>query len=266
MATSTPVDLILTIDNVDDLVDAHDDITVTGSEQTITFDVLDNDEALDGATVTAIDGQAILAGQTIALASGDGDVTLNADGTFTFTPSAGASGTIQFNYTATDTDGDSDTATVHITVANPIVDDVSTTLEDTTVTIDVLSNDPVSAILPATITNLSVTDGTNGTTTVNSDATIDYTPAGDFEGVDSFTYSVTGLAAGLQYQFFDGSSTDRSVDDIAELDPDFVGITNNFDSEALATSLTGSGIDYGCLLYTSPSPRDQRGARMPSSA
>ena len=24
--------------------------------------------------------------------------------------------------------------------------------------------------------------------------------------------------------------------------------------------------EYGCLLYTSPSPRDQRGSRMPSSA
>ena len=29
-----------------------------------------------------------------------------------------------------------------------------------------------------------------------------------------------------------------------------------------------TGFDYGmiCLLYTSPSPRDQRGSRMPSSA
>ena len=26
------------------------------------------------------------------------------------------------------------------------------------------------------------------------------------------------------------------------------------------------GLDLGCLLYTSPSPRDQRGSRMPSSA
>ena len=26
------------------------------------------------------------------------------------------------------------------------------------------------------------------------------------------------------------------------------------------------GIDESCLLYTSPSPRDQRGSRMPSSA
>ena len=29
---------------------------------------------------------------------------------------------------------------------------------------------------------------------------------------------------------------------------------------------TSSGGNYGCLLYTSPSPRDQRGSRMPSSA
>ena len=26
------------------------------------------------------------------------------------------------------------------------------------------------------------------------------------------------------------------------------------------------GVNYGCLLYTSPSPRDQRGSRMPYSA
>ena len=31
-------------------------------------------------------------------------------------------------------------------------------------------------------------------------------------------------------------------------------------------SLEACFIDYGCLLYTSPSPRDQRGSRMPSSA
>ena len=29
---------------------------------------------------------------------------------------------------------------------------------------------------------------------------------------------------------------------------------------------TVSGTHYRCLLYTSPSPRDQRGSRMPSSA
>ena len=31
-------------------------------------------------------------------------------------------------------------------------------------------------------------------------------------------------------------------------------------------SLPADGATYTCLLYTSPSPRDQRGSRMPSSA
>ena len=31
-------------------------------------------------------------------------------------------------------------------------------------------------------------------------------------------------------------------------------------------SVDGTGASYSCLLYTSPSPRDQRGSRMPSSA
>ena len=37
----------------------------------------------------------------------------------------------------------------------------------------------------------------------------------------------------------------------------------------LLTLAASSGLEqyhYGCLLYTSPSPRDQRGSRMPSSA
>ena len=34
----------------------------------------------------------------------------------------------------------------------------------------------------------------------------------------------------------------------------------------LVTYLVDRNINYTCLLYTSPSPRDQRGSRMPSSA
>ena len=37
------------------------------------------------------------------------------------------------------------------------------------------------------------------------------------------------------------------------------GFLNRFNSFS-------SGLSGGCLLYTSPSPRDQRGSRMPSSA
>ena len=45
---------------------------------------------------------------------------------------------------------------------------------------------------------------------------------------------------------------------VDKLDYSFVGM----DSEGIAV---GGGY-HSCLLYTSPSPRDQRGSRMPSSA
>ena len=45
---------------------------------------------------------------------------------------------------------------------------------------------------------------------------------------------------------------------------------NNADSFAMAFDAAWKDGDLGnnknCLLYTSPSPRDQRGSRMPSSA
>ena len=40
----------------------------------------------------------------------------------------------------------------------------------------------------------------------------------------------------------------------------------NFESKSLVISIIGGADMYRCLLYTSPSPRDQRGSRMPSSA
>ena len=38
------------------------------------------------------------------------------------------------------------------------------------------------------------------------------------------------------------------------------------DKEKIAFALDNLGVDYICLLYTSPSPRDKRQSRMPSSA
>ena len=72
---------------------------------------------------------------------------------------------------------------------------------------------------------------------------------------------------------------------LQDMDGEYVGLENfriYFDTPALFASITNSlsvaisatlivlGIAfvyaYACLLYTSPSPRDQSGSRMPSSA
>ena len=44
------------------------------------------------------------------------------------------------------------------------------------------------------------------------------------------------------------------------------GLDTNFVNAAGITMKVVNGIHSGCLLYTSPSPRDKRQSRMPSSA
>ena len=55
---------------------------------------------------------------------------------------------------------------------------------------------------------------------------------------------------------------------IAEMMEDIVGETPKIWGSKLASGIVGFGKYHYkyCLLYTSPSPRDQRGSRMPSSA
>uniref|UniRef100_UPI0014216010 Ig-like domain-containing protein n=1 Tax=Thalassoroseus pseudoceratinae TaxID=2713176 RepID=UPI0014216010 len=68
------------------------------------------------------------------------------------------------------------------------VDDDATTDEDTPVVINVLAND--SDVEGDTLTVSAVTPGTNGTVTINPDGTLTYTPAANFAGSDTFTYTI----------------------------------------------------------------------------
>jgi hypothetical protein len=72
------------------------------------------------------------------------------------------------------------------------VDDTYTTMEDTALTVaapGVLSNDsdPDGDALTAS----KVSDPSNGTVTLNSNGSLVYTPASNFNGTDSFTYRVS---------------------------------------------------------------------------
>ncbi|MEM7474764.1 MAG: DUF4347 domain-containing protein, partial [Planctomycetota bacterium] len=246
-ATTGPIALVIDINEVDEGVTAHTDVASVGSGGSVIINVLDNDEVPDGgAVVTQVDGQSISAGQTINLSSGQGTVRLESDGTLTYSAAATATGTIQFTYTVADGDGDDSQGTVYVSVYTIVDDDSAITPEDTDVTISVFGND---AVLPSTVTVQTATDGTNGTASVNGDGTISYSPASDFFGTDSFNYTVTGLAEGLQYQFFDSPVSWDSVDDIPEQDPDFVGVATDLDSAALANALTGSNRDYGVRYF-----------------
>jgi len=121
--------------------------------------------------------------------------SVNTDGSVVlYTPDADYSGPDSFDYTVSDGSiGGQDTATVTITVI-PVNDppvaenDLATTDEDTPVDVVVLTNDtdPEDDVLTVT----QVTQGSNGA--VSTDGTIvTYTPDADFNGSDSFTYTIT---------------------------------------------------------------------------
>ena len=103
--------VLIAADSVQTVLIANDDLTHLDGGQTKTIDVLGNDINENGntLTITHINGQAVSAGDTITLATGQ-DVTLNADGTFTLVGDTNAE---DFSFTYTVDDGDnSDTGFV----------------------------------------------------------------------------------------------------------------------------------------------------------
>ena len=124
---------------------------------------------------------------------GFGILTLNLDGSFTYQPNQNFDSIDSFTYIATNGTHSSNNATVTLFV-NPINDapiarnDTASTLEDTPVTIPVLNND--SDVDGNLLTVNSVTQGTNGTITTNG-TTVIYTPNLNFNGTDSFTYTIS---------------------------------------------------------------------------
>ena len=121
-----------------------------------------------------------------------GSLTLNADGSFVYTPYPDVTGSDSFVYRLTDGVGSSNaTATIAITDEPdpPVaVDDAASTSEDTPVTINVLGND--SDPDTPTLTLQSVTQPGNGEAVILS-GQVRYTPADDFAGQDTFTYTIS---------------------------------------------------------------------------
>ena len=129
----------------------------------------------------------------------NGTLVLAADGSFVYTPDTNFVGTDTFTYTADDATDSSAVTTVTITVtASPVNDppvavvDGYTVVEDAVLTVPVatgvLANDS-DPDAGTTLTASLVTDVTNGTLVLAADGSFVYTPATNFVGTDTFTYT-----------------------------------------------------------------------------
>ena len=128
-----------------------------------------------------------------------GTLTLNADGSFDYTPWADFGGDDSFTYSASD--GEASSPPVKVSIHVEEVNDPPTALddpdaetpEDTAVIINVLGNDgdPDDKLFLA-----AVTQGADGSVSLNPDQTLTYTPRRDFFGVDRFTYTLDDRRGG----------------------------------------------------------------------
>lgn len=160
-----------------------DSITVPRNSAGYTFNPRTNDTDPNGDTLT-------ITTVSSPTAPAHGTVVINSGATLTYTPTAAYAGSDSFSYTVSDGQSPS-TATVSVTVANtaPVaVADSQTVTKNTPYNFDPRTND--SDPNGDAITVTGKTDGAHGTVAYTSTG-VTYTPATNYTGSDSFTYTIS---------------------------------------------------------------------------
>ena len=213
---SATADVTVTITAVNDLPVAKDD-TYTIDEDAQdewTFTVLSNDT--DADKTSGVDPTETMT--IVSVAGVDTDVCtvdIVDDTQILFNPIEHWNGTTTFTYTIEDLSEATATATVTVNINqvndNPeAVDDTGSAQEDNAATIDVLNNDtdkdqdtdlnkdttypPSGEVLSVDPDGFSGVE--HGTATVNGEGDVVFTPADDWHGVETFTYTVKDARGG----------------------------------------------------------------------
>src|SRR5438876_286215 len=191
-AQSGVATVTITVTPVNDAPVAVNDDSYTTPEDTqltvIAPGVLANDSDVDGNALSAM----------LVTNPSHGALTLNSDGSLVYMPALNFNGLDSFTYKASDRQAQSGVATATVTVtpvnaapeaANDALHAALPITQLTVIAPGVLANDTdvdgdaLSAIL--------VDGPTHGTLTLNSDGSLVYMPALNFNGIDSFTYKAS---------------------------------------------------------------------------
>ena len=245
----------VTVTPVNDDPVAIDDLATTAEDNPVNINVLSNDSDVDGDTleVTAVSDPA------------NGTTSINPNGTVLYTPDPDFNGEDSFTYTITDNNGGSATATVTVTVTPvddaPVANNDSITVdEDSTAgvdnQIDVSTNDDIGGD-GGDDDNFSIkTQPENGTVTEISDGVFEYIPDADFNGEDSFTYTITDIdgdtdSATVTITVNEVDDAPIAIDDELNVDEDSTAGAANQVDVSTNDSIGGDGGDGDDYSITS---------------
>ncbi len=160
---------------------AVNDLASTEEDFSVTINVLANDSDNDGDSLS-------ITGAT----STQGNALINSDHSITFIPNSNFHGTASITYTLSDGQGGLSTATVSISVNavndSPVgANDAVSTLEDTSVSVNVLAND---TDIDGDNLNILSASAINGSVSISSLNTLTFTPTANFSGTGLITYSI----------------------------------------------------------------------------
>lgn len=174
----------ITVTAVNDAPNAQNDSANTDENTPVEFIVVNNDTDPEGDTLTVSSVANPLHGT--AVVAGSGSVL--------YTPDTNYSGTDSFEYTISDGNGGSDTATAVVTIrfvnVNPVANEDTLFVEEgQSATIDVTANDTDGDGDSLEVVEVSLPE--HGVAEIVSASSISYTPAGDYNGSDMFSYRVS---------------------------------------------------------------------------
>ena len=230
-ATAT---VTITINPVNDVPVAVDDIQSIDMNGTLINSVGGNDTGLgDGSLTFALNTDVT-----------NGTLTFNPDGIYTYTPDPDFSGTDSFTYTVCDLNGECSPATVTITVLVPdhipiAVNDEISIDEDNVLNSNVFENDLGLEDAPVSFAILQ--NVLQGTLILNSDGTYNYTPAENFNGEDTFTYTVCDADGDCATATV--TITVNVVNDAPVAEPDFYQVKMNAGTTLLNVSDNDTDVD-----------------------
>ena len=146
------------------------------------------------ANDTDADGDSLLI-ESVSSQATNGSTIINPNATITYSPEANFFGSDGFNYTVSDGNGGKATPHVSVTVNSindpPVaINDTAITSQDNPVVINVLANDTDVEGDTLAVSSIS-SPPTHGTTSINNNGTVTYSPQIGFSGIDSFSYQIS---------------------------------------------------------------------------